>query len=87
MGGVVVKNELTKKVGVKTTDTIWAAKQKCPNAVFVPPRHAYYEEVSKRVNEIYREYTEYVKPASIDESYLDMTEVPRFPEMSHDEVS
>lgn len=72
-GIVVAKNELAKKAGVKTTDTVWAAMKKCPGIVFVPPRHRYYEKISRQVNEIYRSYTEYVEPASIDESYLDMS--------------
>ena len=73
VGIVVAKNELAKKAGVKTTDTVWQAQKKCPGIVFVPPRHGYYKEVSDRVNLIYRDYTDYVEPASIDESYLDMT--------------
>ena len=72
-GIVVAKNELAKKAGVKTTDTVWQARRKCPGIVFVPPRHRYYSEVSGRVNAIYRSYTDYVEPASIDESYLDLT--------------
>jgi len=72
-GVVVAKNEIAKKFGVKTTDTVWMAKRKCPGIVFVPPRHDFYSWVSDRVNEIYRRYTAYVEPASIDESYLDMS--------------
>lgn len=77
-GIVVAKNELAKQAGVKTTDTVWAALKKCPGIVFVPPRHAYYEQISERVNALYRQYTEYVEPASIDESYLDMTGAPGY---------
>ncbi len=77
-GIVVAKNELAKRAGVKTTDTVWQAKKKCPDIVFVPPRHKYYAEVSQRVNAIYHTYTDYVEPASIDESYLDMTEAPAY---------
>jgi len=72
-GIVVAKNEIAKKAGVKTTDTVWQAKKKCPGIVFVPPRHRLYEKISRQINEIYHEYTEYVEPASIDESFLDMT--------------
>ena len=78
VGVVVAKNELAKKFGVRTTDTVYAAKKKCPGIVFVPPRHRYYGEISKRVNAIYCEYTEYVEPASIDESYLDVTQALPF---------
>lgn len=77
-GIVVAKNELAKKAGVKTTDTVWVAKKKCPGIVFVPPRHRFYEEISARVNEVYRQYTEYVEPASIDESSLDLTGTLKF---------
>lgn len=78
LGVVVAKNEIAKKYGVKTTDTVWQAKRKCPGLVFVPPRHQLYQEVSSHINDIYHEYTEYVEPASIDESYLDMTGAPEF---------
>lgn len=78
LGVVVAKNELAKKHGVKTTDTVWQAKRKCPGLVFVPPRHSLYQEISSRINDIYHEYTEFVEPASIDESYLDMTGAPEF---------
>ena len=73
VGIVVAKNEIAKKYGIKTTDTVYAARQKCPDIVFVPPRHHYYSAISKKVNEIYLRYTDYVEPASIDESYIDMT--------------
>lgn len=78
LGVVVAKNELAKKYGVKTTDTVWQAQRKCPGIVFVPPRHHYYKTISDRVNRIYLDYTDYVEPASIDESYLDMTGAPEF---------
>ena len=78
VGVVVAKNEAAKRYGVKTTDTVYQAKKKCPEIVFVPPRHHYYSEISRRVNEIYLRYTEYVEPASIDESFLDMTQAASF---------
>ena len=73
VGVVVAKNDLAKKFGVKTTDTVWQAKKKCPGIVFVPPRHHVYKQISDRVNAVYRDYSDYVEPASIDESYLDLT--------------
>ena len=59
-GIVVAKNELAKHAGVKTTDTIWQAREKCPGILFVPPRHHLYSQISKSINRIYREYTDYV---------------------------
>lgn len=86
-GIVVAKNELAKKAGVKTTDTIWQARQKCPNILFVPPHHDEYARVSRRMNAIFREYTDFVEPASIDESYLDMTGAPGFYGLSPRELA
>ena len=82
VGVVVAKNELAKKFGVKTTDTVWQARKKCPWIVFVPPRHGYYKQISDRVNAIYRDYSDYVEPASIDESYLDLTGTLEYYHMS-----
>lgn len=86
-GVVVAKNELAKRYGVQTTDTVYMAKKKCPEIVFVPPRHDFYRQISKRVNAIYAEYTEFVEPASIDESYLDMTAALPFYHLTAEELA
>jgi len=72
-GIILAKNELAKKYNIKTAETIWQAKRKCPDLVIVPPHHDLYEEYSKRVNDIYKEYTDLVEPFGIDESWLDVT--------------
>ncbi len=72
-GIILAKNEKAKKFGVATAETIWAAKQKCPALVLVPPHHELYEKYSREVNEIYREYTDLVEPFGIDESWLDVS--------------
>ena len=72
-GIVLAKNELAKKYGVKTAETVWSAKKKCPSLVTVPPHHEEYSAFSKRVNEIYLRYTDMVEPFGIDESWLDVT--------------
>ena len=72
-GIILAKNELAKKFNIQTAETIWQAKQKCPELVVVPPRHDLYAEYSRAVNKIYGEYTEQVEKFGIDESYLDVT--------------
>ena len=72
-GIILAKNEKAKKFGVATAETIWAAKQKCPDLVLVPPHHDLYERYSREVNAIYREYTDLVEPFGIDESWLDVS--------------
>ena len=72
-GIILAKNELAKKKGVQTAETIWQARGKCPGLVLVPPHHSLYHEFSQRINAIYDCYTDIVEPFSIDESFLDVT--------------
>lgn len=72
-GIVVAKNELAKKYGVNTTDTVWQAKKKCPHITLVQPHGDLYREYSEKVNAIYQQYTDQVESFSIDESWLDVT--------------
>lgn len=74
-GIILAKNELAKKFGVQTAETIWQAKKKCPALVLVPPRHGEYGRYSRLVNNIYEEFTDLVEPFGIDESWLDVTGV------------
>lgn len=72
-GIILAKNELAKKAGVVTAETIWQARKKCPGLHFLPPHHEKYREFSNRINRIYLEYTDMVEPFSVDESWLDVT--------------
>lgn len=72
-GIILAKNELAKKAGVVTAETVWQARQKCPELILVPPRHQEYVRFSGLVNAIYQRYTDQVEPFSIDESWLDVT--------------
>ena len=72
-GIVLAKNELAKKCGVKTAETIRTARYKCPDLIVLPPHHDLYERYSKIVNGIYLHYTDLVEPFGIDESWLDVT--------------
>ncbi len=72
-GIILAKNELAKGYGVKTAETIWQARRKCPELVLRPPRHHLYREYCEKVNAIYEQYTSQVQRFGIDESYLDVT--------------
>jgi len=72
-GIILAKNELAKKYGIVTAETVWKAQRKCPELVLVKPHHDEYRRYSKRVNEIYCRYTDQVEPFGIDESWLDVT--------------
>ncbi len=72
-GIILAKNEPAKRCGVKTAETIWQARQKCPDLVFLPPHHDQYRQFSHIINNIYGQYTDLVEPFGIDESWLDIT--------------
>jgi len=72
-GIILAKNEAAKKFGIKTAETIWQAKAKCPHLILLPPNHDKYEYYSQKVNEIYARFTNMVEPFGIDESWLDVT--------------
>ena len=71
-GIILAKNELAKKFGVVTAETIQSARRKCPELVTIPPHHDKYQEYSHILNSIYLEYTDLVEPFSVDESWLDV---------------
>ena len=72
-GIILAKNELAKRAGVVTAETIWQAKKKCPDLELVRPHRQKYTHYSKIINQIYLRYTDLVEPFSIDESWLDVT--------------
>ena len=72
-GIILAKNEPAKKYGVQTAETIWHARQKCPDLILLPPHHDLYRDFSRVINEIYGQYTDLVEPFGIDESWLDIT--------------
>ena len=72
-GIILAKNEIAKSYGVKTAETIWQARSKCPDLHLVRPHHGKYAAYSEKINHIYYRYTDMVEPFSIDESWLDVT--------------
>ena len=72
-GIILAKNELAKKYGVQTAETIFSAKKKCRDLVLVKPHHELYLAFSERVRQIYERYTDLVEPFGLDEAWLDVT--------------
>ncbi len=74
-GVVSASSYEARKFGVRSAMPIFQAKQKCPDGIFIPPRMKRYSEVSKKVMAILREFSPLVQVVSIDEAYLDISEV------------
>jgi DNA polymerase-4 len=73
-----------RKFGVRSAMPSKTAKERCPHLIFVPPRFARYKEISRKIREIFHEYTDLVEPLSLDEAYLDVTENKKGIESAND---
>lgn len=72
-GIVLAKSYLASARGVKTAETIWSAKQKCPELIIVSPHFDEYMRVSMLAREIYGRFTSLIEPFGLDECWLDIT--------------
>lgn len=61
--------------GIYTTMQVHEAKKKYPGLLLMPPNFDRYREASRQMFEILRTYTDAVEPVSIDEAYVDVTEL------------
>ncbi|WP_033543893.1 DNA polymerase IV [Planococcus sp. CAU13] len=61
--------------GIYTTMQVHEAKRKYPDLILLPPNFERYRAASKAMFDILRSYTTQVEPVSIDEAYLDVTEL------------
>ena len=72
-GIILAKNDIAKKFGVRTGEAIWQAQKKCPNLVNVRAKYEHYIDYSKRIRDIYSDYTDLIEPFGLDEAWLDIT--------------
>lgn len=75
-GIVLAKSVEAKRYGVKTAETLWQARRKCPDLVVAPPHYALYQRYSRLAREIYNSYTPLVEDFGLDECWLDLTGCP-----------
>lgn len=62
-----------RKFGVRSAMSGIQAKKYCSDLIFVRPRFDRYKEISKKIRNIFYDYTDLVEPLSLDEAYLDVT--------------
>ena len=72
-GIVLAKSIKAKECGVKTADTIYQARIKCPGLKVFPSNFKIYRNYSNKLYELLLEYTDKIERFSIDECFLDMT--------------
>lgn len=74
-GIVLAKSPIAKKRGVKTAETLMSARRKCRDLKVYPPDYNLYKRMSNSVFEIIKKYTPDIEIISIDECFVDYTNV------------
>lgn len=73
-GIVLAKSMKAKEFGIKTADTIYQSRIKCPEIKIFPSNFKVYREYSNKLYNLLLEYTDKIERFSIDECFLDMTQ-------------
>ncbi|HEY4237509.1 MAG TPA: DNA polymerase IV, partial [Gaiellaceae bacterium] len=74
-GVVATANYVARRFGIHSAMSCAEALRRCPQAVFVRPRHTLYREYSRSVWETVRGVVPTVEQTGMDEGYLDVGEV------------
>jgi DNA polymerase-4 len=72
-GVVATANYAARRFGIHSAMSCAEARRRCPEAVFLRPRHSHYRDVSRRVWHAIREVAPVLEQTGIDEGYLDLT--------------
>ena len=74
-GIILTKSIPAKKYGIKTGESLYEARQKCPNLVVYPPDYDLFLQCSEFMYELLLEYTPVIQRYSVDECFLDMSSI------------
>lgn len=76
-GIILTKSIPAGKYGIKTGESLYEARRKCPELEVYPPDYDLYLLCSEAMFEILSEYTPVIQRYSVDECFCDMTSVKR----------
>ena len=74
-GIVLAKSNIAKQFGIKTAETIYQAKKKCPQIRVFPSKHSMYEKYSDALYQYLLTYTNNIERFSIDECFIDFSDI------------
>ena len=72
-GIVLAKSPVAKEYDIKTAETLYLARRKCPNLKIFPPNFSEYERQSDNLINYLSQYTPIIEQFSIDECFMDLT--------------
>jgi DNA polymerase-4 len=70
-----------RRMGVRSAMPMGKALRLCPGLIIVPSRHSLYSEISGQVMERLHDLTPLVEQISIDEAFLDISDIHESPEL------
>lgn len=74
-GVLTTANYEARKFGCHSAMPVFKAMEKCPQLILVPVQFDLYREESRKIRSIFARFTEMVEPLSLDEAYLDVSEL------------
>ena len=72
-GIVLAKSPIAKKYGIKTAETLYSARKKCPKLEVFPSNYDLYLKNSRNFYQHLKKYTPYVEQTSVDECFMDLS--------------
>ncbi|MDM8533412.1 DNA polymerase IV [Clostridiaceae bacterium HSG29] len=78
-GVVSTCNYKAREFGVHSAMAGFIAKKQCPDGIFIKPRMSRYLEVSRQVFDIIYSITDQIQQVSIDEAYIEVTDLYQNP--------
>ena len=76
-GVIATASYEARKFGVHSAMASATAIKRCPQLILIPGRMSVYREASRRMHEIFTDYTDLIEPLSLDEAFLDVSVCPR----------
>lgn len=77
-GVIATCNYPARAFGIHSAMPTARAMRLCPTLTLLPGNFEHYREVSRQIQAIFHELTPVVEPLSLDEAFLDVTDVSRF---------
>jgi DNA polymerase-4 len=73
-GVIATCNYVARELGIRSAMPSATAKKLCPELLILPGNMEKYRQASEQISQIFRQYTDWVEPLSLDEAFLDVSQ-------------